>query len=86
MKETVLDVLMYLFENYFDDEGAVEPDQESLRQELVQAGFPEEEIGKAFAQMVFHKLSRKPDALYNERSGNFQGQRGVTLEKKVVKE
>ena len=40
MKETVLDVLMYLFEHYFDEDVHVEPDQESLAHDLVQAGFP----------------------------------------------
>ena len=49
MKESVLDVLMYLFEQYFDDDSEVESDQESLRHELVEAGFPEAEITKAFA-------------------------------------
>lgn len=48
MKESVLDVLMYLFEHYFDDETELDSDRESLRQELVHAGFPEEEITKAF--------------------------------------
>lgn len=48
MKESVLDVLMYLFENYFDDDSEVESDRESLKHELVQAGFPEVEITKAF--------------------------------------
>lgn len=48
MKETVLDVLMYLFEHYFDDDTELDSDRESLRQELVEAGFPESEIGKAF--------------------------------------
>lgn len=48
MKESVLDVLMYLFEHYFDDETELDSDRESLRQELVQAGFPDAEIGKAF--------------------------------------
>ncbi len=49
MKESVLDVLMYLFEHYLDEETDVESDQESLRAELVRAGFPEAEIGKAFS-------------------------------------
>ena len=49
MKESVLDVLMYLFEHYLDEETELESDQESLRVELVDAGFPEAEIGKAFA-------------------------------------
>ena len=49
MKESVLDVLMYLFEHYLDEETELESDQESLRAELVSAGFPEAEISKAFA-------------------------------------
>ena len=37
MKENVLDILMYLFENYISDEVELEPDEESLRSELVAA-------------------------------------------------
>ena len=40
---------MYLFEHYFDEDSEVEADQESLRHELLDAGFPEAEIAKAFA-------------------------------------
>lgn len=49
MKENVLDVLMYLFENYMNSESGQESDQESLRQELQDAGFNRGEIYKAFA-------------------------------------
>lgn len=48
MKENVLDVLMYLFENYMDDETDMHPDRESLQVELHEAGFPNNEINKAF--------------------------------------
>jgi len=49
MKENVLDVLMYLFENYLDDgEEETETDRESLTVELEEAGFPKTEINKAF--------------------------------------
>lgn len=50
MKEdTVLDVLMYLFENYLDDdESDIQSDRESLRIELEEAGFPNREVNKAF--------------------------------------
>ncbi len=49
MKENVLDVLMYLFENYLDDdEEETETDRESLTVELEEAGFPKAEINKAF--------------------------------------
>jgi dCTP deaminase len=37
-------------------------------------------IGKTFAQMVFIPLTNPPQALYHERSGNYQGQQGVKLE------
>jgi Smg protein len=49
MKESVLDVLMYLFEHYVDEDADLEADRDSLHQELLQAGFPEAEVGKAFA-------------------------------------
>ena len=47
MKENVLDVLMYLFESYLDEETDINPDQESLKLELMEAGFPHAEIDKA---------------------------------------
>ncbi len=49
MKANVLDVLMYLFENYMDDETEMHPDRESLQVELQEAGFRKNEISKAFA-------------------------------------
>ena len=48
MKENVLDVLMYLFENYFYDEPEDEPDRDSMEENLQQAGFNNGEIEKAF--------------------------------------
>lgn len=48
MKENVLDVLMYLFQNYMEGEFESEPDRESLQTELLEAGFPSTEINKAF--------------------------------------
>lgn len=36
-------------------------------------------IGDRFCQMAFEKLSSPPRALYAERSGNYQGQTGITL-------
>jgi len=47
MKENVLDVLIYLFDNYMDDEGDIEPDRDNLMEELEQAGFRQGEIQKA---------------------------------------
>ncbi|HEC18021.1 MAG TPA: DUF494 domain-containing protein [Gammaproteobacteria bacterium] len=48
MKEDVLDVLMYLFENYMDDDIAMEADPETLKIQLREAGFLNTEINKAF--------------------------------------
>lgn len=48
MKENVLDVLMYLFENYINDEIEFEADEESITTELLDAGFNQSEISKAF--------------------------------------
>jgi len=48
MKESVLDVLMYLFENYFYEEPEEQPDRDSLEQNLHEAGFTNGEIDKAF--------------------------------------
>jgi Smg protein len=49
MKDGVLDILIYLFENYFDtdtDDG-FEPDRDTLKQELEHAGFPTGEVERA---------------------------------------
>lgn len=48
MKETVFDVLMYLFENYMHEGPEFHPDQKQLAVELVEAGFHRGEIRKAF--------------------------------------
>lgn len=59
MKETVLDVLMYLFDNYLDDETEVQPDREILRIELEAAGFDRAEVLKAFNWL--EALASDPD-------------------------
>lgn len=48
MNENVVDILIYLYENYMDGEQAPPSDQNELRDELLQAGFPASEIDKAF--------------------------------------
>ena len=47
MKETVLDVLMYLFETFVDSEDEPEPNRNELRDELERAGFGAREIDRA---------------------------------------
>ena len=59
MKENVLDVLMYLFENYLDDdENQTEADRDTLTVELEEAGFAKHEIVKAFDWL--ENLARNP--------------------------
>ncbi len=48
MNNTVLDVLIYLFEHYTDDDNEVAVDEDSLRSELSESGFQEKQIGLAF--------------------------------------
>lgn len=47
MKESVLDVLMYLFESFIESDDEPEPDRNELRDELEQAGFGDREIERA---------------------------------------
>jgi len=52
MNENVIDVLVYLFENYIDidaDDNTEQPDKDALEIDLENAGFPQLEINKAFA-------------------------------------
>ncbi len=48
MKENVLDVLMYLFENFMIEESGLQKDHKTLTAELSRAGFEHREIDKAF--------------------------------------
>jgi Smg protein len=48
MKENVLDVLMYLFQNYMSDDTEIDPDRESMETELLEIGFPSHEVKRAF--------------------------------------
>lgn len=48
MKENIFDVLMYLFENYLEEEIDTLPNADAIRTELFEAGFEEAEVSKAF--------------------------------------
>lgn len=48
MKENVIDVLMFLFDNYFLYEDGIPEDEASLACELEEAGFEVQEITQAF--------------------------------------
>jgi Smg protein len=60
MNENVVDILIYLYENYMDAEQNPPSDQQEIHEELVQAGFPEREIDKAFQWM--DELALRQDA------------------------
>lgn len=47
MKESVLDILIYLFENYMDAEEHPLPGRSALKEELERAGFAESEVERA---------------------------------------
>lgn len=51
MNENVVEILIYLYENYMDSEKSALSDQDQLHEELVQAGFTSKEIDKAFLWM-----------------------------------
>jgi Smg protein len=59
-EETILDVLLYLFENYIYDDPDVVRDRDSLQNGLLQAGFSPTEINKAFEWL--DELSRQRPA------------------------
>ncbi|WP_347988832.1 DUF494 domain-containing protein [Methylomonas sp. AM2-LC] len=48
MKEDIFDVLIYLFENYLDGDGESYPDTDVIANELVEAGFHQPDVNKAF--------------------------------------
>jgi len=49
MKESILDVLLYLFEHYIYDQPDLVQDPDSLQNNLLQAGFSASEVSRAFA-------------------------------------
>jgi Smg protein len=77
MNETVLDVLMYLFENFSEQEFDHAPDQMVLREELLQAGFGEMEVDRALdwleelatsdAQPFANKPAKRSIRIFNAR-------------------
>ena len=48
MKESILDVLLYLFEHYFTEDADLARDRDSLQSGLLEAGFSPAEVSKAF--------------------------------------
>jgi Smg protein len=48
MKENIFDVLMYLFDNYMDEDSEIPPDNDAVKTELLEAGFGDKDVTKAF--------------------------------------
>lgn len=48
MKQTVIDILIYLFEHYIDDDIELDADRDRLKSELRSAGFESTQVAKAF--------------------------------------
>ncbi len=69
MKEDILDILMYLFENYIEDDNSPDLDlnQESLKIELMEAGFPSNEVSKAFTWL--ERLAEQSEDSQTETQG-----------------
>lgn len=64
MNHSVLDVLMYLFETFSEQEHDEATDQGVLRQELLQAGFGQPEVDRALNWL--DDLNRDPDRPFPE--------------------
>lgn len=68
MKESVLDVLMYLFENYMNDEIEFDTDEETLRVELQEAGFRQVEITRAFEWLEGLVAMQDDPSIYSSKT------------------
>jgi Smg protein len=60
MKESVLDVLMYLFDSFVDGEDESEPNRGELHSELERAGFHDREIERALDWLDGLNVSGNP--------------------------
>ena len=67
MKDTLLDVLLYLFENYFYDDPDAVRDRTTLQASLIQAGFTPTQISKAFDWLETLSEQRAQFAALGER-------------------
>jgi Smg protein len=85
MKESILDVLLYLFEHYFTEDADLVRDHDSLRSgplfdELGQAGFSPAEINKAF-EWLDALASQRPSAAAPRANGPTRIYFGPELDK-----
>jgi Smg protein len=85
MKESILDVLLYLFEHYFTDDADLVRDRDSLRSgplfdELGKAGFSPAEINKAF-EWLDALAEQRPSASAPRANGPVRVYFGPELDK-----
>ena len=73
MKESVLDVLIYLFDHYIDQDQDYRPNQDVLKFHLQEAGFEENQVSKAFDWLEGLSMQRElPDSLALDDSYSFR--------------
>jgi len=80
MKESILDVLLYLFEHYFTEDADPVRDRDSLQNGLIQAGFSPAEISKAF-DWLDALAEQRPSAAQPRAGGPTRVFHGPELEK-----
>ncbi len=80
MKESILDVLLYLFEHYFTEDADPVRDRDSLQNGLIQAGFSPAEISKAF-DWLDALAEKRPSAGVPRVGGPVRVYHGPELEK-----
>jgi Smg protein len=83
MKEDVLDVLMYLFENYMDEDISMEADPETLKSQLSEAGFLNTEINKAFTWLEDLSVLQEESETHPSHAGRSIRVFSLTEEKKL---
>ena len=57
MKDNVLDLLIYLFENYMSADDEPRPDRNTLKLELDKAGFAEPDIERALEWLMGYRVN-----------------------------
>lgn len=70
MKESVLDVLIYLFDHYVEDGAEVGPGQLDIKSELVRAGFADVQVDKAIDWL--EGLSAQKDGIDAQQRGSMR--------------
>lgn len=69
MKQNVIDILIYLFEHYFDDELVIDSDRDRLQSELRSAGFDAVQVSRAF-EWLQGLATQEEDITYGDVDGS----------------